>query len=109
MNTPELYEEWIGNLKSMAGRIIEMRQKLYAALLAKNTPGQWNHIVDQIGMFSYTGLSRIYLFFFLSLSLYNIHIDMDNRSIISVLMLCRRPVQSVEGKVSCVLDRQRQN
>ncbi len=60
MNTPELYEEWIDNLKTMSGRIIEMRQKLYDALLAKKTPGSWNHIVDQIGMFSYTGLSRAF-------------------------------------------------
>ena len=35
-----------------------MRTQLYEALVKRGTPGKWNHIVDQIGMFSYTGLSR---------------------------------------------------
>jgi aspartate aminotransferase len=58
LNTPALYEEWVGNLKSMASRIAEMRRRLYDALVKRGTPGTWNHIVDQIGMFSYTGLTR---------------------------------------------------
>lgn len=41
----------------MADRIKEMRQALYDRLVSKGTPGTWNHIVDQIGMFSFTGLS----------------------------------------------------
>lgn len=40
----------------MAGRIKKMRTALYEGLVARGTPGSWNHIVDQIGMFSYTGL-----------------------------------------------------
>jgi aspartate aminotransferase len=42
----------------MSGRIIEMRKALFDALVKKGTPGTWNHIVDQIGMFSFTGLNR---------------------------------------------------
>ena len=41
----------------MAGRIGDMRTALKAALDANGTPGDWSRIVNQIGMFSYTGLS----------------------------------------------------
>ena len=42
----------------MSGRIIDMRNKLRAKLQELGTPGEWNHITDQIGMFSFTGLSE---------------------------------------------------
>ena len=45
---------------TMATRIMEMRQALYQRLKALGTPGTWNHIIDQIGMFSFTGLGRKY-------------------------------------------------
>lgn len=41
----------------MADRIILMRQSLFEKLRALGTPGKWDHIVTQAGMFSYTGLS----------------------------------------------------
>jgi len=44
-------------LKSMAGRILECRQLLFNKLKELGTPGTWNHIVDQKGMFGFTGLS----------------------------------------------------
>lgn len=34
-----------------------MREVLRAELEKLQTPGTWNHITDQIGMFSYTGLT----------------------------------------------------
>lgn len=39
----------------MAGRIKSMRQQLYDALKEKGI--DWPHILTQIGMFSYTGLT----------------------------------------------------
>jgi aspartate aminotransferase len=57
LNTPELKEEWLGEVKMMADRIITMRDKLRGHL--ENDFGSklpWNHITDQIGMFCYTGL-----------------------------------------------------
>ena len=48
---------WKEELASMAGRIGDMRTALKAALDANGTPGDWSRIVNQIGMFSYTGLS----------------------------------------------------
>ncbi|KAF8311635.1 aspartate aminotransferase [Clavulina sp. PMI_390] len=58
LNTPELFEEWKRDIKTMAHRIIDMRQQLYNILTNElHTPGKWNHITDQIGMFSFTGLN----------------------------------------------------
>lgn len=45
----------------MSSRIIEMRQALRDKLESLSTPGSWDHITQQIGMFSYTGLDRKYL------------------------------------------------
>jgi len=63
LSDPTLYQEWIAELKQMSGRIIKMREELKNLLKAKGTPlpngqaGVWNHITDQIGMFSFTGLT----------------------------------------------------
>lgn len=54
LNTPELFEEWKVDIKTMAGRIIEMRKELHRLLTEElKTPGNWDHIVTQIGMFRY--------------------------------------------------------
>ncbi|EPY81178.1 aspartate aminotransferase, cytoplasmic [Camelus ferus] len=57
LSDPELFKEWTGNVKTMAERILTMRSELRARLEALRTPGTWNHITDQIGMFSFTGLN----------------------------------------------------
>ncbi|GAB5591006.1 Aspartate aminotransferase [Umbelopsis nana] len=57
LNDKQLYAEWKENLGTMSGRIIEMRRRLFEKLQQLQTPGTWNHIVDQIGMFSFTGLT----------------------------------------------------
>ncbi|KAI9470830.1 MAG: aspartate aminotransferase [Benjaminiella poitrasii] len=56
LNDKALYQEWTENLKYMSNRIIEMRKALHHHLVELKTPGTWNHITDQIGMFSFTGL-----------------------------------------------------
>lgn len=58
LNTPELRQEWMDSIKTMSSRIIKMRKMLKEELENLKTPGTWNHIVDQIGMFSYTGLNE---------------------------------------------------
>lgn len=58
LNDASLFAEWEENLRTMSGRIIEMRKALRSKLEAAGTPGTWNHITDQIGMFSFTGLSE---------------------------------------------------
>lgn len=57
LNDPALHAEWFECLKIMSSRIIKMRRALYDELVRLGTPGTWNHIIDQIGMFSYTGLN----------------------------------------------------
>jgi len=58
LNNPELFEEWKHDIKTMAHRIIDTRNELYALLTKEfKTPGNWDHIVNQIGMFSFTGLN----------------------------------------------------
>lgn len=58
LNDPKLFAEWEGDLRTMSGRIIEMRKSLKAELDKLNTPGNWDHITGQIGMFSFTGISE---------------------------------------------------
>ncbi|KAK1886137.1 Aspartate aminotransferase cytoplasmic [Dissostichus eleginoides] len=57
LNCPELFAEWKGNVKTMADRVLLMRDQLKGKLQALNTPGTWEHITQQIGMFSFTGLN----------------------------------------------------
>ncbi|KAJ6278440.1 pyridoxal phosphate-dependent transferase [Bipolaris maydis] len=58
LNDPTLFAEWEENLRTMSGRIKEMRKQLRSKLEQMGTPGTWNHITDQIGMFSFTGLTE---------------------------------------------------
>lgn len=48
------------NVKTMADRVLLMRSELRSRLESLGTPGTWNHITEQIGMFSFTGLNRKY-------------------------------------------------
>ncbi|KLO12635.1 aspartate aminotransferase [Schizopora paradoxa] len=58
MNNAELFDEWKGDIKTMAERIISMRKELHRLLTEElQTPGNWDHIVKQIGMFSFTGIN----------------------------------------------------
>jgi aspartate aminotransferase len=52
LNDPELYREWEAEVGVMANRIISMRDRLYDILTEHHkTPGSWEHIKRQIGMF----------------------------------------------------------
>ncbi|CAL7947171.1 unnamed protein product [Xylocopa violacea] len=53
---PELKQEWLCDVKTMADRIISIRQKLRGTLEKMGSSRKWTHITDQIGMFCYTGL-----------------------------------------------------
>ncbi|KAL8437996.1 hypothetical protein ACSSS7_000566 [Eimeria intestinalis] len=53
----ERMQQWKQQLKCVAGRIERARKLLRTGLEKKETPGSWRHITDQIGMFSFTGLS----------------------------------------------------
>ena len=52
LNDPELFAEWKRDIQTMAGRIIQMRKELHKLLTEElKTPGNWDHIINQIGMF----------------------------------------------------------
>lgn len=57
LNSSTLFEEWQQDLRAMADRLARMRQYLKDELDSLQTPGQWDCLVKQIGMFVYTGLS----------------------------------------------------
>merc|ERR1719401_2542994 len=57
LDNPRRFEAWKRELKAMADRILEVRSLLRRGLEQKGTPGKWAHITDQIGMFSFTGLT----------------------------------------------------
>jgi aspartate aminotransferase len=58
LNNEQLFVEWKEDLRTMSSRIIRMRQLVRQGLERLQTPGEWNHITEQIGMFSFTGLSE---------------------------------------------------
>eukprot|EP01027_Heterolobosea_sp_BB2_P010697 GEZU01015676.1.p1 GENE.GEZU01015676.1~~GEZU01015676.1.p1 ORF type:complete len:242 (+),score=75.99 GEZU01015676.1:449-1174(+) len=93
------FKLWEEDLKIMANRIIEMRQALYEALLARKTPGTWNHIVDQIGMFSYTGLTPAQV----KVLTEKFHIHMLGNGRISMAGLSRRTVPYLADAIDYVV------
>ncbi len=58
MTTPTLYSLWKEELFAVTQRIAKMREALYNELKALETPGSWEHVVNQRGMFTYTGLTE---------------------------------------------------
>lgn len=57
LDDPVLTNQWHDDMVTMASRIGEMRRALRDKLVELKTPGNWDHIVGQCGMFSFTGLS----------------------------------------------------
>ena len=58
LNTPELRTQWEEELGHMRSRIKEMRQALVAGLQAAGVQRDMSFITQQIGMFSYSGLTK---------------------------------------------------
>lgn len=57
LSTPALTQQWHKDMVTMSSRINKMRVSLRDKLVSLGTPGTWDHIVEQCGMFSYTGLT----------------------------------------------------
>ncbi|ORX59791.1 hypothetical protein DM01DRAFT_1317976 [Hesseltinella vesiculosa] len=58
LNTPELKQLWLDEVKTMAERIISMRTKLRNHLEADfGSKKNWEHVTNQIGMFCYSGMT----------------------------------------------------
>ncbi|KAL8475224.1 hypothetical protein ACS0TY_031585 [Phlomoides rotata] len=55
----ELFNEWKEEMELMAGRIKSVRKKLHECLSEKDKSGKdWSFVLQQIGMFSFTGLNK---------------------------------------------------
>lgn len=57
LKNPELMALWKTELMQMATRIKDMRHGLTSRLRKLESPHDWSHIDNQIGMFAYTGLN----------------------------------------------------
>lgn len=57
LTDPKNFQEWQKELSMVSQRILDMRNLLRSKLEALKAPGSWEHITNQIGMFSYTGLT----------------------------------------------------
>lgn len=57
LNDSELKRQWLTDVKTMANRIISMRQTLTNNLKKCGSSRDWSHITNQIGMFCFTGLT----------------------------------------------------
>ncbi|XP_072384049.1 aspartate aminotransferase, mitochondrial-like [Diabrotica undecimpunctata] len=54
----ELKKLWLSELKQMAARIKWTRKTLKEGIIKAGSKLNWDHITNQIGMFSYTGIKR---------------------------------------------------
>ncbi|KAF5742975.1 aspartate aminotransferase cytoplasmic [Tripterygium wilfordii] len=97
----DLYNEWTVELKAMADRIITMRQKLFDALTARGTPGDWSHIIKQIGMFTFTGLNSEQVAFMTKE--YHIYMTSDGR--ISMAGLSSKTVPHLADAIHAAVTR----
>lgn len=57
LSNQDLKEKWQNEVYEMRDRIRAMRQKLYAVLQAKLPEKNFDYLIEQRGMFSYTGLN----------------------------------------------------
>ncbi|KAI3422462.1 Aspartate aminotransferase, mitochondrial [Globodera pallida] len=57
LSDPKLRQQWLVDVKGMADRIITMRTQLRDLLAKAGSKRNWDHIVNQIGMFCFTGIS----------------------------------------------------
>lgn len=58
LSSPELRQQWLNDIQEMSSRISTMRATLKAKLIEKGSTLNWDHITNQIGMFSFTGLTK---------------------------------------------------
>ncbi|KAL8107121.1 aspartate aminotransferase, cytoplasmic [Apium graveolens] len=96
-----MYHQWTIELKEMAERIISMRQQLFNALKSRGTPGDWSHIIKQIGMFTFTGLNSKQVAFMTKE--YHIYMTSDGR--ISMAGLSSRTVPHLADAIHAAVTR----
>lgn len=63
LGNSEMRRQWIETVRSMADRILSMREALVSELQSRAVPGRWDHITSQSGMFCYSGLNQDHVAF----------------------------------------------
>jgi aspartate/tyrosine/aromatic aminotransferase len=58
LSNEELKAQWVRDLKTMAGRVKDVRSQLREQIEKHPGSRNWSHLTSQIGMFSYTGLTE---------------------------------------------------
>ncbi|KAI0522949.1 hypothetical protein KFK09_005338 [Dendrobium nobile] len=101
LKNSEMYNEWTAELKMMADRIISMRKQLFGALHERGTPGDWSHIIKQIGMFTFTGLNREQVAFMTK----EFHIYMTSDGRISMAGLSSKTVPHLSDAIHAAVTR----
>ncbi|ESN90077.1 hypothetical protein HELRODRAFT_158112 [Helobdella robusta] len=97
LNDQVLTNEWKETVKSMAGRIQAMRRLLFDRLVALKTPGTWDHIVKQNGMFSFTGLDANQADYLINT--HHIYLMKDGR-----INMCAITTRNVDYVAECIHD-----
>uniref|UniRef100_A0A7S3V0Z1 Aspartate aminotransferase n=2 Tax=Sar TaxID=2698737 RepID=A0A7S3V0Z1_9STRA len=99
LTDPVLFDEWKVELKRMSDRIVAMRHGLRKLLEDKGTPGDWSFITNQIGMFTYTGLSATQV----DEMTKNYHIYMPGTGRISIAGLTEPRLEQMADAIRSVL------
>ena len=58
LNSPKLYAQWEKEVEKMRERVLTMRQALYERLNGKEHNRNFEFLIKQKGIFSFTGLTR---------------------------------------------------
>ncbi|PXF48400.1 Aspartate aminotransferase 1 [Gracilariopsis chorda] len=95
MSDEHAFRSWQTELRTMSERIRNMRTRLRDCLVANGAPGNWDHIVKQIGMFSFTGLNAEQVRFIRSK--YHVYMTLNGR--ISMAGLTEATVQYVADAI----------
>jgi aspartate aminotransferase len=45
-----LREQWHQDMRTMSGRLQDMRKRLHAELIKRSTPGNWDHLLTDVGL-----------------------------------------------------------
>ncbi|XP_051897029.1 aspartate aminotransferase, cytoplasmic-like [Pristis pectinata] len=57
LNNPAFFAEWQENLKKMVERLMLTKEKLKEELRTLGTPGSWEHITKQVGLYIFPGFT----------------------------------------------------
>ncbi|CAN6865133.1 unnamed protein product [Brassica oleracea] len=101
LKNSDMYNDWTVELKGMANRILSMRKQLNEALQARGTPGDWSHIIKQIGMFSFTGLNEKQVRFIAKE--YHIYMNYDGR--VNIAGLSSKTVSQLADAIHAAVTR----